>query len=43
MYTGRPRLSGWLGPKKFPNNWNPVSFGTTVPRIEIPIIAELLL
>ena len=38
MYIGSPWLSGWLGPKKFPDN-----FGTTIPKIEILIIKELLL
>ena len=31
----------WV-PKKFPDNRNPDNQGTTIPRIEIPIIEELL-
>ena len=29
--------------KKFPDNWNPGNFGTTISRKEIPIIEELIL
>ena len=41
--TVSPRLSGWLGPKKVPDNRNPDNRGTPITRIEIPIIEELLL
>ena len=43
MQQGGPRLSGWLGPKKFPDNQNPDNFCAAIPRIEIPIIIQELL
>ena len=39
--TVSPRLLGWLGPKKVPNNWNLDNQSTITSGIEIPIIKVL--
>ena len=43
IYTGGPRLLGWLDPKKFPNDQNPNFFWYYYPKNRNSDIEELLL